>query len=329
MKIVLKHILRNIREKKGRTFLIVLALTIASMVFTLNLILPDEIMVKLKETYNTIYGSTDIVISDEEEFDIRNIDLGSEEIVHTRILSLDAVRGDTASLIYSLDMDEARKIGLLGGDVPDLGKNELCVSERQSQVYDLKIGDTVTITYEDKEYVFTIAAIVGNKGLNAIDEGCPSFVGRLEDVAAIKGCDEFAANSLFINVIDDDSVENYTEYLSENNKDYGIQRVANPDDYKDSMAFVSAIMVLVFAMAIIMIVYVIGSLNKIIITERLPVIGTFRSIGATKHKMNGILVLENALYGLIGGVIGVFGGYLLNEKVAKIFITTNGVELSD
>lgn len=35
------------------------------------------------------------------------------------------------------------------------------------------------------------------------------------------------------------------------------------------MAFVSAIMVLVFAMAIIMIVYVIGSLNKIIITERL------------------------------------------------------------
>ena len=329
MKIVLKHILRNIREKKGRTFLIVLALTIASMVFTLNLILPDEIMVKLKETYNTIYGSTDIVISDEEEFDIRNIDLGSEEIVHTRILSLDAVRGDTASLIYSLDMDEARKIGLLGGDVPDLGKNELCVSERQSQVYDLKIGDTVTITYEDKEYVFTIAAIVGNKGLNAIDEGCPSFVGRLEDVAAIKGCDEFAANSLFINVIDDDSVEDYTEYLSEHNKDYGIQRVANPDDYKDSMAFVSAIMVLVFAMAIIMIVYVIGSLNKIIITERLPVIGTFRSIGATKHKMNGILVLENALYGLIGGVIGVFGGYLLNEKVAKIFITTNGVELSD
>ena len=114
-------------------------------------------------------------------------------------------------------------------------------------------------------------------------------------------------------VIDDDSVENYTEYLSENNKDYGFQRVANPDDYKDSMAFVSAIMVLVFAMAIIMIVYVIGSLNKIIITERLPVIGTFRSIGATKHKMNGILVLENALYGLIGGVIGVFGGYLLNE----------------
>lgn len=80
MKIILKHILRNIREKKGRTFLIVLALTIASMVFTLNLILPDEIMVKLKETYNTIYGSTDIVISDEEEFDIRNIDLGSEEI---------------------------------------------------------------------------------------------------------------------------------------------------------------------------------------------------------------------------------------------------------
>lgn len=329
MKIVLKHILRNIREKKGRTFLIVLALTIASMVFTLNLILPDEIMVKLKETYNTMYGSTDIVISDDEEIDIRDVDLGNEETVYTRILSLDAVHGEMASLIYSLDMDEARKIGILGGDVPDLEENELCVSKMQSQVYDLNIGDTVTITYEDKEYIFTIAAIVGNKGLNAIDQGCPTFVGRLEDVAAIKGCDEFAANSLFINVINDDNVEKYTEYLNEHNKDYGVQRVADPDDYKESMSFVSTIMVLVFAMAIIMIVYVVGSLNKIIITERLPVIGTFRSIGATKHKMNAILVLENALYGLLGGIIGVFCGYLLNEKVAGIFITTRGVELSD
>lgn len=60
----------------------------------------------------------------------------------------------------------------------------------------------------------------------------------------------------------------------------------------------------------------------------MPVIGTFRSIGATKGKMNLILVLENVVYGLIGGGIGTIIAYAINSKAASLFIMTSGVELT-
>ena len=87
-------------------------------------------------------------------------------------------------------------------------------------------------------------------------------------------------------------------------------------------------MILIFAMATIMIFFVISSLNKIILAERFPVIGTFRSVGANKKKMNFILVLENAMYGLVAGCIGSVTGNLLNSKAASLFINFEGVEMT-
>ena len=70
------------------------------------------------------------------------------------------------------------------------------------------------------------------------------------------------------------------------------------------------------------------SLNKIILAERIPVIGTFRSIGASRTKMNLILILENALYGVFAGLFGSILGIYLNGFTSSAFITTNGVDLS-
>jgi putative ABC transport system permease protein len=106
------------------------------------------------------------------------------------------------------------------------------------------------------------------------------------------------------------------------------QALTDEENIRENTVFISYILLLVFVMAIIMIMFVVSSLNKIIIAERMPVIGTFRSIGATKAKMNGILMLENAMYGLIGGLIGGIIGYKLNSTVAGLFITTNGVDLT-
>ena len=81
-------------------------------------------------------------------------------------------------------------------------------------------------------------------------------------------------------------------------------------------------------MSTIMIVFVIGSLNKIMLAERIPVIGTFRSIGANRSKMNRILLIENALYGLFAGLVGSIAGIYLDRIVSTKFVSTSGVELS-
>lgn len=340
MKIILKHILRNIWSRKGRSLLIILALAIATTVFTLNLTLPNEIVLKVQETMRTIYGNVDISVSTVEEFDIDDVELGEEDIEYTRMLNLECILDEEPALIYAVDMDIAKNMKLLGSDVPKLQKNQLIISKNQAEKHGYKEGDKITVkevqspdvvtadSVEQAEYTFTVIAVVDNKGLNAMEMEFPLFVGRIEDIAAIKGFQDTQTDSLLIDVANDDHVRNYADELGGNNENYQIESLADIETIKEQISFISYIMIMIFVMATIMIMFVVSSLNKIIIAERMPVIGTFRSVGATKGKMNAILVLENAVYGLIGGVLGAFAGYGVNSNVAGLFITTNGVSLT-
>lgn len=58
-------------------------------------------------------------------------------------------------------------------------------------------------------------------------------------------------------------------------------------------------------------VFIIYSNYKVITLDRLPIIGTFRSIGATEKNVTRILLLESLLYGCVGGVAGIPVGILI------------------
>ncbi len=338
MKIILRHILRNIWEKKGRSVLIILALTIATAVFTLNLTLPDEIVLKVQETMRSIYGDVDVSVSTVEEFSVDDVKLGDEDITYTMLSGLNIMINDEPALIYGVEADTAKQMKLLYSDVSELDEYELVISKEQAKKYGYKVGDKIACIYESEneetgevtliEYEFKVAALAESKGLNGLEMDFPLFVGNIEDITKIKGVDEGKADTLFINVKNDDNARKYAEYLGENNDNFQVQSLADTETLKEQTSFISYLMIMIFAMATIMIIFVVSSLNKIIIAERMPVIGTFRSIGATKGRMNAILILENAMYGLIGGVIGAFLGYGINSNVAGVFITTNGVSLT-
>ncbi|MBP3339254.1 MAG: FtsX-like permease family protein [Lachnospiraceae bacterium] len=328
MKIILKHILRNIWEKKGRSLLIILALTVATTVFTLNLTLPDEILLKVHETMRSVYGDFDISMTSVEEFSVDDVWLGDEKIEYTGMVFTDVLIDDEPASIYGMDIEVARGMHMLGTDVDLLENNEVIVSKSDAEKYEYEVGDTFTAVYEEKEFEFVIAQIVEDKGLNSLTVEFPMFMANLDFVAGIKGLEEGKVDELAINILDDDNLKAYIEELSENNENFNVQALTDIDTLREQTSFISYLMVMIFVMATIMIMFVVSSLNKIIIAERMPVIGTFRSIGATKGKMNMILILENAVYGLIGGIIGAFAGYGINSNVAGLFITTNGVSLT-
>ena len=328
MKIVFKHILRNIWSKKGRSFLIMLALTVATTVFTLNLTLPDELVLKIQQTLRSVYGDVDIALSTVEDFSIDSITLGDEKIKVTRTTSMECLYDNKPVIIQGLDIDDAKSFRLLNSDVPTLAGNQVVISERQAKEHGFTEGQSIKINYEDKEYEFVIVKIVDNKGLNSMTVEYPQFICDIDEINKIKGLSSDMTEGLFIDVIEEGKTVEYSEYLSEHNENYMVQVLADEETIRESCEFISYLLLMIFVMATIMIMFVVSSLNKIIIAERMPVIGTFRSIGATKGKMNGILILENAVYGLVGGLIGGIFGYKLNSSVAELFVTTNGVELS-
>ena len=328
MKVVLKHILKNIWEKKGRSLLIIISLIIATTVFVLNLTMPNELVIKIQETLRSIYGKTDMAMATAEPFSINDVNVGNEKITYVGVSEIDIDIDDKKAIVFGLDIDRSIDMKMLGSDIPSLNKNETVINQKQASEYGYNVGDTIKFSVENQNYEFKIVKIVSKKGLTAIDLDCPVFIANLETVNTIRNIETEKYDTLYIDVENDENAKDFAEYLKENNDNYFVEEVASIESIKEQMSFVTYILVMVFAMATIMIFFVVSSLNNVIIAERMPVIGTFRSVGATKGKMNLILILENAVYGLIGGIIGVFVGFGINSKVASLFITTSGVELT-
>lgn len=330
MSILIKHILRNIKENIGRSILIILALTIATTVLILNITLPNELVLKIEETLRSIYGKTDISISTVEPFSVEDINLGDEklEFVGYSEIEMESEKKET-TLIMGINIENAIKLNLLGEDVPILNDNEVVISKKVAEKSGYKQDDIIKLKYEGSEYELRVVKIVNKKGLTSIDIENDLFISNISTVNEIKKIDSDRYDGLYLDVDDNDKISFVKDYLKENNDNYIIERLVDEEAIREELSMINYIMILIFAMATIMIYFVISSLNKIIIAERIPVIGTFRSVGATKGKMNFILVLENSIYGLISGIIGSILGNILNSKTASLFITTNGVELTN
>ena len=330
MSILLKHILRNIKENKGRSILIVVALTIATIVLVLNITLPNELLLKVRETLRSIYGKTDISISTVEPFKIEDINWGEEKLNYVGYsqIEMESEKNEVI-LIKGIDIQKAINLNILGQDVPILKDNEIVVSKKVAEKSGYKQGDILKLKYNNSNYELKILKIVDKKGITSIDVENDLFISNINTVNEIKKTDIDKYEGLYIDVENNDKINYVKDHLKENNDNYMVERLVDEEVIREQTSMVNYIMILIFAMATIMIYFVISSLNKIIIAERFPVIGTFRSIGATKGKMNLILILENSFYGLISGIIGSLVGNLLNSKVASLFITTNGIELTN
>ena len=109
MKIILKHILKNIWEKKGRSLLIIVSLIIATTVFVLNLTLPDELILKVQETLRSVYGNTDVYIRTVEPFSIDDLNIGNESVNYVGISELEISLEENKGIIYGADIKKQRK----------------------------------------------------------------------------------------------------------------------------------------------------------------------------------------------------------------------------
>ena len=154
MKIILKHIYRNIKEKKWRSVLIVLSLVIATTVFVLNLTLPDELVLKIQQTYRSIYGDVDIAMNTVEEFKLEDVELGDKEIRYTNTLVLEGLYNDKPMIIRGLNIEEAKEFKMLNSDVPALTGNQIVISEKQAKDFGFSQGQKIKVLFHNQDDTF-------------------------------------------------------------------------------------------------------------------------------------------------------------------------------
>ena len=329
MSIILKHIFRNIKEHKVRSILIFFSLLISTSMLIMSIIVPDDLKVKVEDTLRKVYGNADITVAAYEPFkfdELKKNDISIDYVGTYGITGKDLNNKDI--IIEATDINKAKEFKILPEDAEELGHNEVLVSSYVAQKKNYKKGDIINFTYNDKTYQLTIKKIISNGGIASQTPEDSMFFTSIDNIKKINDIKDGYYETILIDVKNDDEINSIVDYMKDNNKNYVIEKTVDVDSIEEETSMISSLVFLIFVLATIMIFFVINSLNKIILAERIPVIGTMRSVGASRKKMNLILVLENAMYGLFAGALGSIAGVYLVGIMSNAFISADGIEVS-
>ena len=358
MKIILKHVLKNIKEKKIRSLIIILSLIAVSIITMICVSMGDELEEKYVQTMRGVAGDVDLIVNVKQTTDVEKIgekaDLSSTDGV-SKIdlsklnlpkdkLSYDAMVANPVkieykedykyALIQGFDLKEAVEMRTFkNNDIANLQENEIAITENTAKDLNVKVGEFVNVIKEDGSKVqLKVATISEKKGYFCQEaNNINMLVCSRQTAQKLLGFNENEVSSLLVKCNDSKNVKEIKDEIINSNKDYEVtvQEFIDAEMLKEATGSIMQIFVLLLAIILVMVFFVISSLSKIIINERIPVIGTFRSVGATKTKMNLILVLENAIYGIVGGTIGAVIGANIKSSVSGVFFSTGeGIEIA-
>ncbi|MED3804331.1 FtsX-like permease family protein [Lysinibacillus xylanilyticus] len=333
MNLIFKYLLRSIRQKKIRTFIIVLSLILTSAMLFININARTITLDSYNASIRDSYGKMDMVITKNSSFSDHYFE---KEEINLKDVSISSSIGFLSS--YGTYMDSKGKknrINIIGAETSSLEKSnlihlsskynfsdfngkEIIISTSQAKKYGISIGDTIEVFFFDQKVPLKVVSTADTSGLFSDENAAFNILIPLEEMNTIVGL-KSKISGLFIDIDSEKKIDSTLESIKSKNKNFVVTETYNQDTADFLMRSIT--MILIFALLLTMFVstVVVTSLYKHVLDERLPVMGTFRSIGVTRNKTIIILMLENCIYGVIGGVLGILlGSVLLNTFLQNL-----------
>ncbi|MHB8072297.1 ABC transporter permease [Desulfosporosinus fructosivorans] len=350
MDIITKFIFRSIFEKKLRTFLILLAIVLSSGVFFASIAISGSLEEMIIKGIKDSYGNADITVVPTEKSSSPFFYLDKAELYQDRAEYIMGEIQDNA--VYKPNRNEEISISLTGASIEDVQKmnpftieeqynlfpfegRKIVIGKSAAEKYKLKVGDSLELELvqgqETSRQRFTISGIgsatgffkAKSKSISAVVPG--DFLSTFNNARGKVG-------AIYIKLLDPEDKQEMIELLSNDYKDYKVFELFPLDEIKRETSMISAIFLMLSSIVFFMSIFIIYSSFKVITTEKLPIIGTFRSIGATKHMTNYLLLGESVLYGIVGGVLGCGVGvgilYLMSFALSKMANGSDGMEFN-
>lgn len=314
MAIILKYILKNIKEKKLRSLLIIVSLTLSVVVLTLCLTLKDNILEKYTEFLMKTSGTSDILLTKNMPFEKSEIENFS---------------GNYKSVPYLIFAKD--KNNIVGANIEDLQANKMIKAKRTSNLDNNEVVISKK-TAENKNIKLNDKIKVLNMELNVVEivEVYGIFVGETEaepiylvsiDTAnklMYENSDDYEKTMLdenktyiigaYIDVLDD-NIELAKEDLKQLDREFSVVTIKS--SLVDALTQINGLMIIMLVITTLIAFYIINSILKLVLEERISVIGTFRSIGASRKMTNLLLYLENIVYAIISSIIGITIAHML------------------
>ncbi|MCX7708626.1 MAG: FtsX-like permease family protein [Clostridia bacterium] len=335
MNIIIKFLLKNIKEKKLRTALILFSITISAALFFASSATTDSMVKMYTDQIKKFYGESEIIIEAKDTAPSRyfNPTLPQEYKSHLQY----SVGLFSGTGIYKYKRsgakDENVSINLRGIDWKDQqiiskvtlasefevdpfqGK-KIVISKKTADKYGLEIGKTLELMIEGTKYKFLISGIAQMTG-PFTDDGRSHFaIVPMEILSSIydqKG----NVSTIYIKTLNSVEKQWIIKGLTASMKKQHVRETISQSDLQEQTGGVTVALSMALVLVLFMSVFIIYTSFKVITTERLPVIGTFRSIGATRKVTDFVLLGESVAYGVIGGLLGSGLGIGILYLIAK------------
>jgi putative ABC transport system permease protein len=317
MRIIIKFILKNIQEKKFRTLLILLSITLSSALFFASTAISGTIEQMYMQRIKKYIGTADIIIHPNEK--------SPSDFFHTAQAMqfpnlTEYVVGAIENSATYKNRKETVNIDLKGFTLEDLqtmnpfileehwqlrpftGK-KIIISKATADKYHWKIGDKLELKLSDNRYRFRICGIAEPTGFFQEDGRSNTAVVPRETLASFYNASG-KVSMIYIKLKDRRQIGDCISRLAKLYRRYTVREPISWEELQQYIRQISAPFMLMVVLVLFMSVFIIYTSFKVITRERLPVIGTFRSIGATKRTTDMVMFTESILYGVIGGVLG-------------------------
>ncbi|TCL67323.1 putative ABC transport system permease protein [Hydrogenispora ethanolica] len=317
MRILIKFIWRNIQEKKLRTFLILISVALSAALFFAATAIAGTIEGMYLQRIKKYYGTAELIVHPNEKSPSGFFHVHPAE--QYRNFTDYAIGVIESSGTYK-NRHESADFDLKGFRLADLATMNPYVLARQRQLlpfqgkkiiisramaekFHFRIGQNIELWLRDHRYRFRIAAIAEPVGLFQDDGLSNTAVVPRETLAALFGA-RGKVTTVFIKLKDPSRAEEMVAKMSGAFRRYTVRETVSRSELRREIGTISTPFMMMVILVLFMSVFIIYTSFKVITRERLPLIGTFRSIGATRRMTDLILFAESLLYGVVGGVAG-------------------------
>lgn len=333
MGILFKFLLKNIKEKKFRTFLIVFAIMMSTALFFACNSLSATFIKMYTDQARNVCGSSDIYAAAGRKapspfFTMNKILKYSNSFEY----SCGVFNG---SGTYSVNSNETISFNLFGVNLEDLQRmnpitlsssenlkvfigKKIIIGKNTADTYNLSLGSNIELTVKGIKEKYYIAGIAEPTGLFKPSGNFVYAVVPIDTLAALYGVPG-QVSQIFMKLKKPEEMNSLIQEMSKNLKNLQVAPVVDPKDMESQISQTITIFNMMLLIVLFMSVFIIYTAFKVITMERLPVIGTLRSVGATKKSTSTILFMESIIYGVFGGAFGIFLGFGVLYVMVFIF----------
>lgn len=320
MKVFLKYIFKNMTEKKGRFILLLFSITVSTalLVFSLGAV---DVMLKVNEDALKnaadgkevgISSNTEDVFFSEKDFDAAGLTNFEGQLNAIGIINKD----DEITYVYLAGKKDCSKY-VHEGSMPEKSSEPVCaISDRTAKERGLKLGGTIEVAIGGENQVYKINAICAPGGSFYGDSKKEFTMVVPYDYMETIMNSEGRYNYMTAETSESDSVKAADNFNDTNERVKAISLTDLSSQKEITQSTVTTFYIMFVIVCIICCIIIHGAF-KLIINERMTVIGTFMSQGATRKKIEHILLCESFLYSVFGAIFGVALGEVILYVIAR------------